>query len=107
WAELTRKEYAVFGVFCEMLNSEGEVWPAVETIMKRAGLERRAVQLALRSLERRALIKHRGFKPDGNVIYRVLNLIRAHEHARDMRPTEHKTGAQACAQTRRVELSKQ
>jgi hypothetical protein len=57
WSELSNGECRVLGVLLGHVDEKSlEAWPSVETIAKRSGLRRRAVQLATCKLAKRGLM---------------------------------------------------
>jgi len=58
-AASTLAEVKVLMVICRYMNAEGWAWPSVDTIAAGAGLDRRSVQRAVRSLEARQVLEVR------------------------------------------------
>lgn len=99
--DLSSTQKLVLLSLADWANDEGLCWPSIERVAKKSSLKKRAVQLAIRSLEEMQFIRREEVIGKGNRYWIQIPMQQMHPCIKDIPPVHqmHETGAQDAPNT--------
>jgi hypothetical protein len=93
--DLSSTQKLVLLSLADWANDEGLCWPSIERVAKKSSLKKRAVQLAIRSLEEMQFIRREEVIGKGNRYWIQIPMQQMHPCIKDIPPVHqmHETGA--------------
>jgi hypothetical protein len=102
--DLSSTQKLVLLSLADWANDEGLCWPSIERVAKKSSLKKRAVQLAIRSLEEMKFIRREEVIGRGNRYWIQIPMHEMHPCIKDMTPVHemHETGAPDAPNTSKI-----